>query len=97
MLFLKYRDLNQVWEVVVQAGLFLAPVIYPLGIIPERFQFYLFLWPPTPVIQFTRLLFVDATVPTLRAHMFLYMEAIVVLAVGALIFNRYAPSAAENL
>jgi lipopolysaccharide transport system permease protein len=97
VLFLKYRDLNQVWEVVVQAGLFLAPVIYPLSIIPERFQFYLYLWPPTPVIQFTRLLFVDGAVPTLRAHTFLYLEAAVVLLAGALIFRRYAPSAAENL
>ena len=97
VLFLKYRDLNQVWEVIVQAGLFLAPVIYPLGIIPERFHLYLFLWPPTPVIQFTRLLFVDSVVPTLRAHAFLYLEAVVVLVAGALIFRRYAPSAAENL
>ena len=38
VLFLRYRDLNQVWDVVTQAGFFLAPIIYPLGIIPERFH-----------------------------------------------------------
>ena len=38
VLFLRYRDLNQVWDMVTQAGFFLAPVIYPLGIIPERFH-----------------------------------------------------------
>ena len=37
-----------------QAGFFLAPVIYPLGVIPERFHLWLFLWPPTPVIEFAR-------------------------------------------
>ena len=37
-----------------QAGFFLAPIIYPLGILPERFHFYLYLWPPTPVIEFSR-------------------------------------------
>ena len=41
VLFLKYRDLNQVWDMVTQAGFFLAPIIYPLGIVPERFHFYL--------------------------------------------------------
>ena len=30
VLFLRYRDLNQVWDVVLQAGFFLAPIIYPL-------------------------------------------------------------------
>ena len=41
ILFLSYRDLNQVWDVVVQAGFFLAPVVYPLGIIPERYHAFL--------------------------------------------------------
>src|SRR5262245_39974124 len=47
VLFLKYRDLNQVWDVVVQVGFFIAPIIYPLEIIPEQYHRYLYLWPPT--------------------------------------------------
>ena len=31
----RYRDLNQVWDVITQAGFFVAPIIYPLGIVPE--------------------------------------------------------------
>ena len=54
VLFLRYRDLNQIWDMVMQAGFFLAPIIYPLGVIPERFHFYLYLWPPTPIIEFSR-------------------------------------------
>jgi lipopolysaccharide transport system permease protein len=97
VLFLRYRDLNQVWDVVVQAGLFLAPVIYPLSIIPERLHFYLYLWPPTPVIQFVRLILVDGGMPSVRAQMLLVAEAVVALMIGAVIFRHYAPSAAENL
>ncbi len=41
VLFLRYRDLNQVCDVVAQAGFFLAPVIYPLGILPEHVHAYL--------------------------------------------------------
>ena len=63
VLFLRYRDLNQVWEVVTQAGFFIAPIIYPLDIIPERYHIYLYLWPPTPVIQFSRAVLVDGTHP----------------------------------
>jgi lipopolysaccharide transport system permease protein len=97
VLFLRYRDLNQVWDVVIQAGFFLAPVVYPLRIIPERFHFYLYIWPPTPVIQFSRAVLVDGTIPTFRAHMMLVGEAACVLAIGAAIFRSYAPRAAEYL
>ena len=71
VLFLRYRDLNQVWEVVVQAGFFLAPIIYPLEILPERFHFYLYIWPPTPVIEFSRAALVAGVMPTTTAHLYL--------------------------
>src|SRR5216684_1052391 len=41
VLFLRYRDLNQVWDVILQAGFFVSPIVYPLGILPERFHKYL--------------------------------------------------------
>ena len=95
--FLRYRDLNQVWEVVSQAGFFVAPIIYPLGILPERLHFYLYVWPPTPVIQFSRMVLVDGVLPSTRAHLFLAGVTAVTLAAGILIFRRHAPRAAEYL
>jgi ABC-type polysaccharide/polyol phosphate export permease len=97
VLFLRYRDLNQIWEVVVQAGFFVAPVIYPLNIIPERFHFYLYLWPPTPVIQFARSVLVAGAVPTFRAHLMLACVTAVIFGGGVLIYRRRAPRAAEYL
>jgi lipopolysaccharide transport system permease protein len=97
VLFLRYRDLNQVWEVLLQAGFFVAPIIYPLNILPERFHKYLYLWPPTPVIQFARAVLTTGTPVTLTAHAFLTIEAVVVLSVGTLIFRHYAPRALEYL
>ena len=97
VLFLRYRDLNQVWEVVSQAGFFVAPIIYPLDILPERFHFYLYLWPPTAVIQFSRMVLVDGVVPSARAHLFLLGVTAAMVASGILIFRRHAPRAAEYL
>jgi len=97
VLFLRYRDLNQVWDVAIQAGFFVAPIIYPLSIMPERYHFYLYLWPPTPIIQFSRAVLVDHAVPTLRAHGFLAIETLVILAAGILIFRAFSPRVAEYL
>jgi len=97
VLFLKYRDLNQVWDVAVQAGFFIAPIIYPLEILPERTHFYLYLWPPTPVLQFSRAVLLDGVIPSARAHLMLLAVAGVMLAAGAAIYAAMAPDAAENL
>ena len=97
VLFLRYRDLNQVWEVVIQAGFFIAPIIYPLAVIPERFHFYLYLWPPTPVIEFSRSVLVDRRIPSLIAHVDLALVALAVLALGIVVYRRFAPRAAEYL
>jgi ABC-type polysaccharide/polyol phosphate export permease len=97
VLFLKYRDLNQVWEVVLQAGFFVAPVVYPLSIIPERFHFYLYLWPPTSVIQFSRAVLIDHTIPTFRAHLLLLGMTTVIFLGGLGLFRRYGAGAPEHL
>jgi lipopolysaccharide transport system permease protein len=95
VLFLRYRDLNQVWDVVVQAGFFLAPIIYPLNILPERFHFYLYVWPPTPIIEFSRAALVNGVMPTMKGHLYLAADAAFCLLVGVVIFSRLSPRAAE--
>lgn len=95
VLFLRYRDLNQVWEVVIQAGFFLAPIVYPLDILPERFHFYLYVWPPTPVIEFSRAVLVAGKMPTATGHLYLAGDALICLTAGILIYNWLSPRAAE--
>ncbi|HTH00143.1 MAG TPA: ABC transporter permease [Vicinamibacterales bacterium] len=97
VLFMRYRDLNQVWEVVTHAGFFVAPIIYPIGIIPERMHAYLYAWPPTPIILFSRSVLLDGHVPSLLAHLLLLIVAALVLSVGALIYRVRAPRVAEEL
>jgi homopolymeric O-antigen transport system permease protein len=96
-LFLRYRDLNQVWEVLLQAGFFVAPVVYPLEILPERLHFYLYCWAPTAPIQFARSVLVLGVVPSVRAHAMLAAASIASLVVGGLLFRRLSPRCVEYL
>lgn len=97
VLFLRYRDLNQVWDMAVQAGFFLAPIIYPLGILPERYHIYLYVWAPTPIIEFARDVLVDGTTPTVTAHAYLAGAVAVTLGVGLAVYRKLGPRAAEYL
>ena len=95
VLFLRYRDLNQIWDVVTQAGFFFAPIIYPLSVIPERYHFYLYIWPPTAVIEFSRAVLIEDRTPTVMGHLDLLLLALGILAIGVVTYRRYAPRAAE--
>jgi len=97
VLFLRYRDLNQVWEVVIQAGFFVAPIIYPLSTIPERFHFWMYLWPPTPVIEFSRSVLVNDAIPTGTAHAYLALQTAAIFILGLAIFRAGSNRSAEYL
>lgn len=58
----KYRDVKQVLPFLIQTGLFLTPVIYPVASIPESFQWLLYLNPMTGVINVMRASFLGDSV-----------------------------------
>ena len=97
VLFLRFRDLNQIWDMATQAGFFIAPIVWPMSVIPERFHAYLYLWPPTPAIQFSRMALVGDTLPTVKGLIDLLAMTAVILCVGIALFRRYAPRAAEHV
>ena len=96
-LFLEYRDLNELWDLISYAGFFLAPVIYPLAVLPEKYHLYLYLWPPTSIIQFSRAVLLDGTIPSARAHLLMLVMTAAIFSTGLLLFKKHAPRAAEHL
>lgn len=50
----KYRDIKQIMPFIIQTGLFLTPVIYPVTAVPQQYQWLLYLNPMTGVINAMR-------------------------------------------
>jgi ABC-type polysaccharide/polyol phosphate export permease len=97
VLYPRYRDLNHLWDAISQAGFFVAPIVFPIHILPESLHPYLYLWPPTPVIEFARRVLIHETIPSLEANLLLLVAALSILAVGIVVFQRHAPRVAEHL
>ncbi|PJE65272.1 LPS ABC transporter [Candidatus Saccharibacteria bacterium CG10_big_fil_rev_8_21_14_0_10_47_8] len=50
--YVKYRDVNYIWEVILQAGFYLTPILYPLALITNvTFQKLIMLNPMSQAIQ----------------------------------------------
>ena len=53
-LFVKFRDLSMIWEVVTQILFFASPIVYPLTMMPEYTQKALLMNPIAFIIHFTK-------------------------------------------
>jgi ABC-type polysaccharide/polyol phosphate export permease len=53
-IFVKFRDVGMIWEVMLSAMFYATPVIYPLQILPEWIQRALLLNPVAFIVHFTK-------------------------------------------
>jgi len=104
-LFVKYRDISHVWDVVIQAGFYATPILYPLTMIANPdVQKLLFINPMAHAIQSSRNVFVTRETITIgeaygTPYAFLMPLLIVLflLVIGVLYFKKEAPNFAENI
>lgn len=95
-LFVRFRDLNQVWEVLLTAGFYAAPIIFPLEILPDAAQRVLFVLNPMtfPIASVKGLLIAGELVHPLR-HLAYVGAVLVALLVGFLLFRRLSRNSAQ--
>jgi lipopolysaccharide transport system permease protein len=92
-----YRDVSPIWDILLQAGFFLSPIIYPLAIVPEQYLKYLYLNPMTGIIQYTRMLIIEHELPIFSSAFYLLLFIIFILILGYFVFKKLSKSIAEKI
>jgi ABC-2 type transport system permease protein len=64
-LFVRFRDVSYIWEVVLQAAFYATPILYPLTRIPHHFAKFLILSPMAQIIQDSRYVLVTRQTQTI--------------------------------
>jgi ABC-2 type transport system permease protein len=105
-LYVRFRDVRPIWEVLLQIAFWVSPVIYAIETIdvPEGVREAIMLNPLAAVMQQFRHAVIDPSAPSAAAaaggtEMLLIPAALVVgvAALGYWYFNREAPRMAEDL
>ena len=96
-LSLKYRDLYQLWEISLQLGFFLSPIVYDASLIPQRYSFAYSLNPVTRLIESAREILLQQRFPTLFDFATIIFASVVLAIVGFLIFRTLEPRFAEDV
>lgn len=103
--FVKYRDISYIWEVITQAGFYVAPILYPLSLITNlTVQKLILLNPMAQTIQDAR--YVTVTHQTLTGNQVFeggYYQFIpfvfvgITLVIGLFYFRSQSKYFAENI
>jgi len=96
-LYVYYRDLQQIWEVLLQAGFFLSPVVYPLSIVPPEILGPYLMNPFTATMQIFRQLLLYGQPPAPGGVISMVCAAGTLLGIGSLVFVRLQRRFAEEL
>jgi len=105
-LYVRFRDVQPIWEVFLQVLFYGSPILYVLEILPKVSLQHLVVWlnPIATVLVQARHWLIDETAPTAAQAAggvaYLLIPAAIVLgfvALGFWVFNREAPRIAEEL
>ncbi|NJD76628.1 MAG: ABC transporter permease [Candidatus Methanoperedens sp.] len=96
-LYVYYRDLAQIWEVVIQIGFFVTPIVYPIEVIPERFLSYYMLNPVTRLIGIYRDILLKGSLPGFMDITLVIIFGGVLFIFGSWIFKRLSRRFAEEI
>ena len=95
-LFVWFRDLAHIWEILLQILFYATPIIYPLSVVPLKFQKIAFLNPVAQIIQDIREIVMGGQV--LSSYFWLEPAAtIVLLVLGLIVFNKKSKYFAEEV
>jgi len=102
-LFVKFRDVSYIWEIVMQAGFYATPIIYPLINVPAYLHKWFFLNPMAQIIQDARYFLVTKTSITVWSTidsalaLIPFVVVIMALIIGGVYFKRHSKYFAEDI
>jgi lipopolysaccharide transport system permease protein len=92
-----YRDIQFIWNVVLQAGFFITPIMYPITIFPSKLQAIFRLNPIAQIITTARDSILYSVPPYLPSLVYPGVAAVIVFIVGYKIFQKLEPRFAEEM
>ena len=97
VLYVKLRDLTSIWDIVIQIGFWVTPIIYPLSFIPERYHFWFNFNPIFRIIDEARDAFIHGSFPALWPGLITFGYSVFFVLIGYLVYRWKAPTVNEEL
>jgi len=94
-LYVRFRDLITIWEVLLSVLMYASPIIYSITMMPERIQNWILLNPLAFIINYSKEGLVSNNFPRVGYFLLLLLGTVVILALSMLIYKKYEKKVAE--
>lgn len=92
-----YRDVQFIWQVLLQIGFYITPILYTIDIFPENLQRFVLLNPIARILNSARDTIIYSSPAKTEDLLFITLSSIFFLLVGYFIFSRFEPGFAEEI
>jgi len=92
-----FRDVQFIWQILLQAGFFLSPILYDLSMFPDNVRTILQLNPMATMLNVAHDMVLYAKLPTPDAALYIAGSTAAVLAAGYAVFRIKGKRLVENL
>jgi lipopolysaccharide transport system permease protein len=93
----KIRDTINLWEVAVQLGFWLTPVMYPMSSVPEKWRFYVYLNPMSGILDYSRNFLVGTGQVTPIGYAYVIGISLALFGLGVFVFKWKEAEMTEDL
>jgi len=96
--FIRFRDLSHIWDVLLQIGFWITPIIYPISMVKNSDYHWVFrINPLATIINNARDLFIINKTPLLSTHLIFITGLTIFLILSVVIFNKLQKAIVEHL
>lgn len=92
-----YRDVQFIWQVLLQIGFYATPILYTIDIFPKNLQRFILLNPIARILNSARDTIIYSSPAKTEDLLFMVLSSIVFLLVGYIVFSRFEPEFAEEI
>jgi len=97
VLYVRFRDLSHIWDVLLQIGFWMTPIIYPISMVPEAYHRLIYLNPLARLIEYSRSIFISNNIPAFQLNVALLLMVTITLIFGIFIFLKLEKKIPENV
>lgn len=96
-LYVRFRDLITIWEVILSVLLYASPIIYPITMMPEKIQNLMLVNPLAFIINYSKEGLISNNFTNIKYFSILFFCTVSILIVSYLLFKRNERKVAEYI
>lgn len=96
-LYVRFRDVSQIWEVISTALFYASPIIYPLSSLPDKYHQILLANPMGFIIHFVKMALTENHYAPLWENAVFVSLVIIFFSISLAVYNKTEKKVAENI